>query len=130
MERYLKPMVVSIEDLVAWAYRDCAVGGPTGEQAWLAGSGRSGCGVDQVAEAAALGARIAGSAYRRDTTPDLALDIDMMVDVVGGPAAVLIRRYGRIGGRPDWGRDMRPRFEPLWKRDPVRDGAGDRKSVV
>ena len=77
-------------------------------QAW------SGCGCAQLAAVAALGARIEGGGWQR---PVLHNDAELCHDLVVEMSkrdwigAMLLQRYGRQGGMPEWS-EGRQEFEP------------------
>jgi hypothetical protein len=82
----------------------------------------SGCGCAQLAEVAALGARIEKGGWQRPAVhPDADLVHDLVIEQskTDWAGAILLRRYGRQGGTPEWS-DGRQEFEPLYdERDRI-----------
>lgn len=111
---------VDAEGLAVWAFKVHKAGILPSTVVWGGGGVTS---TAVVGSNAALGATVDTSRYRRYPLPDLAMDVDTAVSRIGGLAAQLIRRYCGRGDRPDWGRDMRTRFEPKWKMFEARDPA-------
>jgi hypothetical protein len=77
-------------------------------QAW------SGCGCAQLAVVAALGARIESGGWQRPAVHnDADLVHDLVIEMSKGDwiGAMLLQRYGRQGGAPEWS-EGRQEFEP------------------
>jgi len=96
-------------------------------QAW------SGCGCAQLAAVAALGARIAGGGWQRPIVhPDADLIHDRVVEMskTDWSGAMLLRRYGRQGGVPEWS-EGRQEFEPEYDaRDRIIQDRYDEVALV
>ncbi len=82
----------------------------------------SGCGCAQLAEVHALGARIERGGWQRPAVhPDADLVHDLVVEQskTDWAGAMLLRRYGRQGGTPEWS-DGHQEFEPTYdERDRI-----------
>jgi len=93
----------------------------------------SGCGCAQLAAVAALGVRIEGGGWQRPAVhADADLVHDLVVELSRGDwaGAMLLRRYGRQGGAPEW-TEGRQEFEPVRDaRDRIVQDSYDEVALV
>ncbi|HEY1722544.1 MAG TPA: hypothetical protein VGG27_14975 [Magnetospirillaceae bacterium] len=110
-----------------WTPKRIAKAEPEPVQQW------SGCGCAQLAEVAALGARIEKGGWQRPAVhPDAELVHDLLVEQskTDWAGAMLLLRYGRQGGTPEWS-DGRQEFEPVYDdRDRVIQDRYDEVALV
>lgn len=111
---------VDAEGLARWAFKVHKAGMMPAGGVWGGGGITSTAIVGSVA---ALGTRVDSSAFRRYEMPDLAMDVDGAVSRIGGMAARAIRYHCGRGERPEYGQNLRTRYEPKWKHWEERDPA-------
>lgn len=131
---------MTMVSMLVWTYRDQKADVMTGkglfgpEVAAVAGDedswephAWSRCGCAQMEAIGHVGCRIDGGGWQR---PSLHPDAEVIHDAVvvlsqaNWMGAALLRRYGRLGGTPDWCGDIRQEFEPVFEansRRPVQD---------
>ena len=135
---------IALTALLVWTYQRQKADAMSGKGLWSPELAResdggeparrwSGCGCAQLAAVAALGVRIEGGGWQR---PAVHADAELVHDLVVAMSeddwagAMLLRRYGRQGGAPEWS-EGRQEFEPVRDaRDRIVQDAYDEVALV